>query len=345
MKQLINHSYHKTLKEIADVIIAPEENFYTLTKAIESWKKILMRITALNLSAESNRESIHSETGKAIGTTWAAMCLDDLLRTRRFIRGVFQAVEDCLAKDKKEAIQILYAGSGPFAPLVLLLTTKFSSEAVQFTLLEVNENSVESVKKVFNALKLTDYIHDIHHCDATTFQLPNGGDIDIVISETMQHALVREQQVPITFNVLSQVNKETILIPEKIELQLGLLNQKRDNERMLSGNNDIVYYHLFGAFFELSKSAVFTQKDVFASFCSCYRFPEITFSLAKKSIKNFDCLSVFTKIIIYGDEQLDVNESPLTLPLMLKILDENTATTVKVNYKVDATPGIEYKLE
>ena len=46
------------------------------------------------------------------------MCVDDIMRTRRFVRGVYHAMADMLnAREGK--INLLYAGTGPFAMLVL----------------------------------------------------------------------------------------------------------------------------------------------------------------------------------------------------------------------------------
>jgi hypothetical protein len=61
-------------------------------------------------------------------------------------------------------------------------------------------------------------------------------------------------------------------------------------------------------------------------------------------VETFDQLCVFTKIDIYGYVHIDVNESPLTAPLLLEPLNPEDWTGVVVNYKVDAEPGIEYQL-
>jgi predicted RNA methylase len=337
-----NKHFQTELKKIANTILAPEQDFFELTQAVESWKEILFTVTGLDLKEEKCRENIHSETGKAIGTTWAAMCLDDLLRTKRFIRGVFQAVEQRISENKKQPVQLLYAGSGPFAPLVLLLTTRYSPQEVQFTLLEINENSYAAVKKVFETLKLEDYLREIHLCDATKFKLPYANDIDILISETMQRALVREQQVPITYNLLAQLREDIILIPEKIDLQLVLLNRKKQWDRNFNQNLDVEYHHPLGSFFELSKSGFKVNPANYQN--ASYRFPEKYFSLTSVNISAFDCLCVFTKIKIYNQEQLDINDSQLASPLILHDLERNPAREISINYKIDSSPGIEFKL-
>lgn len=336
--------HKKSFEAILNQFLEEEVDYYELKKAIEKWKSILYEITELDLTRDEHRENIHSETGKAIGTTWAAMCLDDLMRTKKFVKGVFLAVDELVGKQVKKPVQILYAGSGPFAPLVLLLTSRFSPEEVRFTLLEINEKSFRLVQKVFQHLGLEKYLEDVRLCNAATIQLPEATNIDVVISETMQHALVREQQVPITYNILSQLREDVVLIPESITLDLGLLSSFRNHERMMKGRFNNEYFKTLGSFFDLSKSGFFNSREALSSFSEIYRFPKHIFSLGQYDLEAFNMLAVFTNIRIYGDEYLDTYESQLTVPLILESLGEKEFQTVEVNYKVDAVPGIEYRL-
>ena len=65
-------------------------------------------------------------------------------------------------KQHGEVINVFYAGFGPYAPFVTLVAPFFKSNEVQFTLLEINKNSVESAKKLINALELSDYIKEVN---------------------------------------------------------------------------------------------------------------------------------------------------------------------------------------
>lgn len=338
------NAHRDILNSIAQTLLEDQDDFYELKKAIEQWKSLLNDLIELDLSEEKFRENIHSQTGKAIGTTWAAMCLDDLMRTKKFIKGIFLAIDDLLKKTAHRPICILYAGCGPFAPLVQLLTTKYAPSELQFILLEINEHSFSHVSKLFSELNLESYLKSIHLGDATTIQLEDAEKIDLVISETMQHALVREQQVPITFNILSQVREDVLLIPQSIELTIGLLSARRNHQRMLADSPQQDYFHHLGTFFDLSQQEFKKHEAAFDQFSEIYRFPEFEFSLENVDLEVFDQLAVFTQIHIYGDQFLRINESQLALPLILQPLEPGRFQTVKVNYKVDADPGIEYQL-
>ena len=47
-----------------------------------------------DMDNKEGRKDIEYENGKALGTFWAALCLDDLVRTRQFIRGIDKAIKD-----------------------------------------------------------------------------------------------------------------------------------------------------------------------------------------------------------------------------------------------------------
>lgn len=345
MKNPPINKYTYEFKKITEELLSPTLDYYDLTQAIEEWKKILFELTALDLNEASLRENIHSESGKAIGTTWAAMCLDDIVRTKRFIKGIFHAVEDLMKIKKSGPVNILYAGTGPFAPFVLLLTTRYTSQNLQFTLLEINQNSIESVKTVFKKLNLEEYVTDLIQCDATRVQISDPEKIDLLISETMQHALVREQQVPITFNLLSQLKKDVVLIPERIELHLGLISTKRNQQRMNSFKYEKPYYRLLNNFYNLDKPTFFEHQTGFNSFSRIFRFPTVAVDLSPDLFPLFNFLTVFTRIIIYKEELLDIHDCPLTAPLLLEELKpEDYHKKIIINYKVDDTPGIEWRI-
>ncbi len=339
------NSHKQSFEAILGQCLTAEVDYYELKKAIEEWKSILYEITELDLSRDEHRKNIHSDTGKAIGTTWAAMCMDDLMRTKKFVKGVFLAVDELVSRQAQKPVHVLYAGCGPFAPLVLLLTSKFSPQQVKFSLLEINENSFRLVQKVFQQLRLEQYLEDTLLCDAATVQLPDAGTIDLVISETMQYALVREQQVPITYNLLSQLREDVVLIPESISLDLGLLSSFRNHERMMKGKFIDDFFRTLGPFFDLSKTGFLNNQAALSSFSGIYRFPKHKFSLDQYDQEVFNLLAVFTNIRIYGGEYLDTYESQLTAPLILAPLDEKHCQSVEVNYKVDTVPGIEFCLD
>ncbi|MCZ4320230.1 type II toxin-antitoxin system RelE/ParE family toxin [Aequorivita viscosa] len=63
-----------------------------LSNASKKFKSILNTICGYDMDIEEGRKDIEHENGNALGTFWAALCLDDLLRTRSFIRGIDKAI-------------------------------------------------------------------------------------------------------------------------------------------------------------------------------------------------------------------------------------------------------------
>lgn len=82
------------------------------------------------------------------------------------MRGIFAAVKH-LHHKKTKPVRILYAGTGPFATLVLPLITKYSPEDLQLILLEVNPQTIVHLKQLIKSLGIENYIEKIICEDAT----------------------------------------------------------------------------------------------------------------------------------------------------------------------------------
>jgi predicted RNA methylase len=330
------------LKEITAVFLEEKTDYLKLAGAIKDYKRLLTELSEIE-DDDAGRNDMYFENGKALGTTWAAMCIDDLMRTKRFIKGLYKAVQ-FVKKSKKGPIYILYAGSGPFAALILPLICRFSESEIQFTLLEINPQSYAAVQKVISRLGFEGYIQSIENVDATIYVINKTTPVDIVLSETMQLALKKEQQVPIMINLLSQLPDNVIMIPQKIVLALGLLNSRRRLE-MVSGDATGMYYKKAGNIFELNKKSI-------AEFIAQQNegdrivFPEITIQLTPELTAGYNHLAILTEIQVFEEERLYINESGISLPLMLNDIEHinNKKITIKLQYKIDAEPGVLWQL-
>ena len=180
------------LKVITAALLDKTTSPIQLIETLKQYKTLLLELSSLDLETKENKQDIHTDSGIAIGTIWAAMCLDDAYRTKQFIRGLFKIVEN-LCTTTNNPIHILYAGTGPFATLILPLLSKYTEHEVYVTLLEINKNSIENVKLILNQLGFQDHIKDIVCEDVTKYEIKT--KVDIVLSETMQHSLLRELQV------------------------------------------------------------------------------------------------------------------------------------------------------
>ncbi len=123
-----------TIEGVMDEILKEEIHFLDLKDKLNEYSKELIQLSGLVLENEQNKKDIHHENGMALSTTFAARCIDDIIRTRQFIRGIYQAIEDLQLK-KSKPITLFYAGTGPFATLSLPILTKFSPQELQLILL------------------------------------------------------------------------------------------------------------------------------------------------------------------------------------------------------------------
>ena len=331
--------YKEKLFNCTKEIVSERLDYYELKKAIEDLKIIFEEVSGFDELKSSNKEHIFLKTGKAIGTKWAGMCVDDLMRTKRFISGTYKAVKYLLQENKNKPVHILYAGTGPFATLVMPLITLFNPSEIQFTLLEINPQSIENLKRTVKSFNAENYINEIHLCDASEFIIPNPNDINIVLIECMQHALVREPQVAITYNLVSQLEKNIILIPEQISLHIALIDSDKKNNYLM--NSDITerkldFYKNIEPVFVIDKKAVYNNPDTI--------FPKIEVVLPKGIDKNSDILAITTEITIYKNEKLTIDDSGLTIPLILTYLENQKIKSVLSQYTINENPGLETTL-
>lgn len=332
--------YKYRLQELATVLKKDEIDYLELRQVLMDFKALVLSLSEVDINSEEARKDIHFDNGKALGMAWAALCIDELMQTKIFVKGLFKAIEHT-QQQKKGTLHILYAGCGPFATLILPIMATYSAQEVQFTLLEINEVSASNAKQLINKLGFSDYIKGIHIADATQYILDT--DVDIVLSETMQHGLVKEQQVPIVMNLMQQVSKETILVPEKITVELGLINYNTLLRRT-EETPETAYCTRIGELFELSAEHIATYADIIEQKDKKIVFPKKTFVLPKEQINRFPQLSMLTDIQVFGNEKLVLNQCSLTMPVRLNSFSETETDDhqIEIGYKIDEVPGFDY---
>ncbi|HMQ48473.1 MAG TPA: hypothetical protein PKA00_06150 [Saprospiraceae bacterium] len=328
----------KKLRSIAAVLLDKHLDDARLQSACSDFKSLLLTITGLSMDDSAGRADIILENGKALGTVWAATCIDDFIRTKRFVSGLAKAIKS-QEKFGRKPIHILYAGCGPFATLALPIMLHFSAADVQFSLLEINPLSFEKVKKVIATLGLEPYLKRVELVDASTYRIPKDEAVDILLSETMQRALSEEPQVPIVLNLWRQLSQEALLIPESICLELSILKPNH-SEAVPQMRPSIS----LGTIATLSAEEIIQSNLIQQWENGQTRFWENTFQLSEADIKPPGQLAVLTEIRVFGEERITFNQSGLTTPLILSDLSAFApqGLCLKCWYEIGNMPGLHY---
>ena len=223
--------YKNRIKQWGTLFLSDTPNKAALKAAIVDLQWLFSELSAIDGKSHKEEyiQNIQSKSGIAISSNYAALCLADtwnLLdfswRTIRFFKGFYQAIIDTKSKYPDQCIEILYAGCGPYALLASLIAPFFEPDEIQFTLLDINETSLNSAKAVIEKLDLADYVQDYVLADAVTYQVPQDRVFRVVFSETMDKALRTEPIVPIYINLLKQLPKDVAMIPENVVLEAVL---------------------------------------------------------------------------------------------------------------------------
>ena len=273
--------------------------------------------------------------GLAVSPIVAAKCMQDIARTRAFIGGVNAAITDQLAK--KDQVNILYAGTGPYGLLLLPLLLKFNRCPISVTLMDIHQTSIDGVKKVATALGINDCIDQILLADATQWQPYSGVEFDIIISETMKNALKKEPQLFIFAHLQQFLKHDGVLIPQKITLSAWLTNN--DQERRLIMGEKVDYMPLkIGDFYVLdhSSAAELNIKGV-ESLNTSLIIPE--FDAAYTDLK------FCTDIQVYKNFNLLERQSDLTMPENFPWVSLQSHFPIVFSYVMEPYPRFVWRSE
>jgi hypothetical protein len=155
-----NHSL--LLKQIADDLLFQQEDDDRLSAAATELYSLCSSVAEIDDSSThpDDLNEIGLPNGNAISPRDAAGCVLDHSRTSKFLRGIHAAILEAQKRFPNTAIEILYAGCGPFAPLAVPLTSRFSPGEIQFTLLDIHRRSLDAAQRIFQAFGLTSFVRD-----------------------------------------------------------------------------------------------------------------------------------------------------------------------------------------
>lgn len=330
--------------------------------------------------------------GVAINPKAAAYCIKDYQRSVVFIRGVHAALlalfsrrnnnlagkqnideypNDSAHGKARAPVKVLYAGCGPFATLLLPLLHLFKPSDLEIHLIDIHQQSLDSVAHLLEQLGLSDYKITMVQADACTYQHP--APLDLIIVETMQKALEQEPQYAVTKNLAKQLAEHGLFIPEKITIELALAHLEKE-KAFYKTHGKLDRQHLQDTGNRLSLGTLMQLTATSANKRSDHETN--TEKTGTDSAKNVDsnvdsngknsndqanelCLGtitipgheqlttyqplLFTRIVVYGEHTLQDYESSLTLPSRCVDLEPLVAgTCYRASYCFGAYPKINW---
>jgi hypothetical protein len=305
-------------------------------------------------SSEDSRETL-LRSGKAISPLDAGRCVLDFARTAKFLRGVRAAVDEAQSRFPGETTHVLYAGCGPFAPLVLPLATVLKAGQAQFTLLDIHRRSLCHVRRIVEALELSSFVRRYVPCDATVYDHGQESPIHVLVIETMQKALTKEPQVAIAMNLAPQMSEKGILIPERITLTAALADvnaeilgrpTKGKAPELLDGSDARRQRVILGVPFELSAESAreFRRVSFRDAFSGRACLPARTVQ-ARSPASDRHHLTIFTTITVLGPIVLGDYESGLTYPTLMPDRDPGADSGgIPFVYQLGPKPGLAFRV-
>lgn len=320
---------NKTLYSLAQTILTENSHPGKLRSACYELYDFFCEIAEFDDSEEDPniQNGTILSSGKAISPVNAARCLWDFQRTSQFLRGVLAAIIELKKRFSNDQIEIVYAGCGPFAPLITLLLSKFSPEELNLTLLDYHQYSITTVKKIFQKLDYDKFNAEFIQTDATTYLHPR--KLHLVVSETMQNSLVNETQTAITLNLAPQLCENGVFVPQSIYVELCLANFGKE-----FGERERIN---IGKILELDAEKNRQKPET--------RFLPVLLEIPIEA-KNKDLqMMLLTKIQIFDSFKLDDYDSAISYPKLLRPNPNiENETQIEFSYILDKNPHFEYKI-
>jgi len=176
-------------------------------------------------------------------------------------------------------------------------------------------------------LGLEDYVEEYVQADAATHVVAGKTPVDIMLSETMQFCLIDEMQVPIVLNLMAQLPPETIMVPERVTLHLGVLDD--DDDKQLVNRN-------LGKVFTLDRASL----SAYAPNGNTLDFPTFRLPIPVLNGSVRGPLAILTTIDVFGGHGLTHYESGLTNPQIIGDYPDqnNPLAAIDFTYHLEPAP-------
>lgn len=322
-----------SLKKITEEIISSDKQQKKQIEACQALADLFFKVSGMEHAQTIDTNGIKTANGVALGTIDAAACIIDAARTHIFLRSVKEAIEDVLSDYPGRPVNILYAGTGPYATLLAPLTTIFIPTQLQMLLLEINPQTIAYLQTTVAQLNMDAFVTGIVEADASEYRLPEGYHPDIIVAETMLHALRTEPQVMIFANLINQCTKKTLLIPQMIQVSAALIkNIDCDTEEVKMLKILLKYNAKAALLVKQNKNElpIFTGGE------------EVVIPEQKDGYSH---LALLTNIQVYKNNRLLYKQSSgLTMPCLVMDLNsiKKWPAVFNVTYKLGEDPGFQF---
>lgn len=343
-------AYFRRLKQTTDEILSPDTVGNDLERSVDRLYSLFSELAGLD--RDSDRQDDQAATlldhGLAISPSQAAGCMLDSVRTAQFLRATHAALVEARERFPGQALEVLYAGCGPYAPLAIPLTTRFTADEIQFTLLDVHQRSLDAARLIFKSLDLGAFVRDYQQCDASSYRHPAQRALHLVVTETMQAALLCEPQVSIVMNLAPQLCDGGILIPERVAIDACLWDLEYKPSPISHGNEgllpEMTRIHL-GRVAEVTlETCRNLSKKLGANSSEEHFVPAGSVETPQNATENF-YLTLLTTITVFGQFTLSESESLLTYPIVMHDLGKiRGGMKIELYYQLGAKPGFKCRL-
>ncbi len=318
--------FNKQLESLSKILLQ-SDNPGALRNTVHQLHDLYSSLCGIN-AGDITDDTIFLSTGKAISPISAAHCLLEYKRTTVFFRGIYKAILNIQKSFPGEKINILYAGSGPYASLVTPLTSFFTADELSFDILDISSVSLNAVKDLYTKLGLLSYVNSFIEADATKYRLNKDKVVHIVISETMNRALEKEPLVHIMQNLIPQMKETSIFIPQSVKITACIsLPEKRGRPLM---DEVLSESELVGKVYTIS------QADCNPSNYADIKIPE--------EVKKDKSLYLLTSINVFDDEELQFHDCSLTLPKFISTTNDHAGKYANFEYIPDELPRFVYEI-
>ncbi len=335
----------QTWLDSLNAVLNPETPVNELTLHLENMQACFASALGNRIDTLS-KERTRLQTGTATSPADAVNCFSDTLRTVKYLRGGYQAIQDLLKIFPNKRLHVVYAGCGPFAPLMLPLCALFTPDKLSLTLIDIHRESLEAAKLLARSLELESSIKEYLCEDASLYRFPEDVPIHMMVSETLVQGLIIEGHVSIVHNFSDQILENGIIIPETIIIDAKYIRPEvefQPSAPEITGprSREVQSYRIpVGRVFDVSLEAAETWKK-----SACHDennhviLPANTLDTPEDIPAGYE-FALFTELKIYKDIVLREYESGLTHPLITNFQPLDGGERLSFCYAVNDEPSL-----